>query len=158
LRRPRAQSPNARQCHPLSPLPFPAHHHQPRGLALLPVYSQLPRRRRPPRATRHHRLIRNRPALVSDLRPRLRATAPPSPRARRRHVASGRVVRDDQRPASVLVACGHEVRCEPEEEADHRPDLHSSSYVQGALSYSALITLAIGSRASPPSETSTPTP
>src|SRR5262245_31057315 len=34
-----------------------------------------------PRATRHHRLIRNRPALVSDLRPRLRATAPPSPRA-----------------------------------------------------------------------------
>ncbi len=52
LRRPRAQLPNARRCHPLSPLPFPAQHHQPRGLALLPVYSQLPRRRRPPLSCR----------------------------------------------------------------------------------------------------------
>jgi putative transposase len=80
------------------PLLISARHHQPRGLALLPLHPELPRRRRPPRAPRHHRLVRIHSALVRDLRPRVRSGGSGIGRAGRRQVGTPR---DDSWPASV---------------------------------------------------------
>ena len=88
----------------LPTLPVPVRDYQPRRLALLPFYPQFPRRRRPPRPTRHHGVVRVHPALVRDLRCGLRTTAPAALGASRRHVVSGRTLRDHSRSAPVPLA------------------------------------------------------
>jgi hypothetical protein len=101
---PRAEQPDAQRRQPLSPLPIPRGDHRPRRLVVLPLHAEPPRRRRPPCAPRHHRLLRIHPELVRNLRPRVRAAASASCRASRRHVASGRTLCDDSWPASVPLA------------------------------------------------------
>src|SRR3712207_2753461 len=79
-----ADGPDAR---PVSLSPLSRRDHQPRGLVVPHLRPELPRRRAALGRAGRHRLLRERPALVPEVRRRLRPRAAPTAAAAGRHLA-----------------------------------------------------------------------
>ena len=93
------------ECAKLPRIPVPTRDHQPRRLALPSLLSELPGCRRSPRRTGGHRLLREHPAVVSEVRSRVGPGAQAATSALGRHLAPGRTLRDHPRAAAVPLAC-----------------------------------------------------
>ena len=85
-------------------IPLSTPDHQPCRLALLQVRPQLSGRRGPPRRARHHRHLRDHPAVVPHVRDQLRSPTPPP--ARHSSAIPGTLTSSSYRSTAASSTCG----------------------------------------------------